>query len=358
MFLKNNHHQTYAAPRFYVGQFITVIMKTIVSFAFIITVFLFTACSGSDKRYIPEVRKSELPGVNIKIKRYGKAIFSIDTNNLKTGLKAIQNNYLLFLGADLDDSINLNKIKGFVTDTLNQALYEKTMMVFPDLHKLNEQLSAAYSYLKYYFPEYPVQSFYSYISGVYYENPVMVYDTFALIGLDNYLGKDCRYYDRFMIPKYKSRWMIPEEVAPDVMREVYFTLPQKNYKPSNLLDLMIAAGKRLYFLDAVMPDVPDTIKIKYTTKQLQWVEQNEKNVWAFLISEKLLFTADFKQSNKLMQDGPFTNGFSREAPSRLGEWIGWQIVSSFMKNNQNISLKRLLQINDAQEILNRSGYKP
>jgi hypothetical protein len=333
-------------------------MRPITTLLFILTVLFFGSCSNTSERYIPKVSKKDLPKVNIRIKQYGKALFSLDTTNLQAGLKSISPEFMLFLDADLDDTSNLNKIKGFVTDSLNKALYEKTEQVFPDLKDLEHQLSSAYAHLLYYFPEYRVQSFYSYISGVYYEEPVMVYDTFALIGLDNYLGKDCQYYDRFMIPKYKSRWMIPGEITPDVMRAVFNTLPQKNYKPSTLLDLMIMAGKRMFFLDAVMPDTPDTLKIRYTDAQLKWVEQNEKNIWAFLVSEKLLFTADFKQSNKLMQDGPFTNGFSRSTPSRLGEWIGWQIVSTYMKNHPEVSLKKLLQMNDAQEILNRSGYKP
>ncbi len=322
------------------------------------SLIMMAGCNNTPVRYIPTVPESRLPEVKIHIKRYGQAIFNLDTNNFQQELKAIKNQYLLFLDTDLDDPKNLKQLKDFVTDTLNRTLYNKTQKVFPNLNPVEQQLSSAYAHLKYYFPDYHIQSFYSYISGVYYEQPVMVYDTFALIGLDNYLGKDCAIYDRFMIPKYKSRWMIPEEIVPDVMREVFYQLPQKRYKPANLLDRMIYAGKMLFFLDAVMPNTPDTLKIRYTKQQWQWVQNNEKNIWAFLISQKLLFSADFKQTNKLMQDGPFTNGFAREAPSRLGEYIGWQIVSSFMKNNQEVTLEKLLNLTDAQEILNRSGYKP
>jgi hypothetical protein len=64
------------------------------------------------------------------------------------------------------------------------------------------------------------------------------------------------------------------------------------------------------------------------------------------------------QTNKLMQDGPFTKGFDAEAPARLGEWIGWQIVSAYMDKNRKVTLKQLLQNNDSQLILNQSGYKP
>jgi hypothetical protein len=316
------------------------------------------SCTSGTKRYIPKVEKNELPDVKIKIKRYGAALFSIDTSNVRSQLKKIKNNYLLFLDADLDNAENINQIKSFITDTVNISIYKKTKKVFPKLDKTEKSLSKAYSYLKYYYPDYYIQQFYSYISGIYYEQPVMVYDTFALIGLDNYLGRSCRQYDELFIPKYRSRWMIPEEIPVDVMNSVFETLPKKNFKPVKMLDMMVNAGKRMFFLDAVMPDTPDTLKIKYTKSQLKWVEKNEKNIWSFLISEKLLFTADFKQINKLMNDGPFTKGFPSQAPSRLGEWIGWQIISSFMKNNSGVSLNDLMQTTDSQYILQKSKYKP
>jgi hypothetical protein len=319
---------------------------------------LLSGCSGQKKRYVPEVPASDLPSVEIKIKRYGQALFSLDTNNLVPGLKSIKDEYLLFLDTDLDKEENIAPLKKFLSDSINRMLFQKVEEKFHDLKPLENSLASAYSHYLYYFPEESVPSFYSYISGVYYEEPVMVYDTFALIGLDNYLGRNCRYYDRLMIPKYKSRWMIKQEIVPDVISTLYYQKVRKNYKPNNLLDMMIFSGKKMFFLDAMMPDMPDTLKIRYTQKQLQWVEANEKNIWAFLISEKLLFSADFKQVNKLMQDGPFTNGFSREAPSRLGEWIGWQIVSRYMENNPEITLSQLLNESNAQKILRQSGYKP
>jgi uncharacterized protein YjaZ len=40
----------------------------------------------------------------------------------------------------------------------------------------------------------------------------------------------------------------------------------------------------------------------------------------------------------------------------VGAYIGWQIVNSYMKNNE-VSLQQLLQTN-AQEIFEKSKYKP
>jgi len=324
----------------------------------VVVTIVFQSCSNKKKRYIPVVDNSRLPGVTVHIKQYGKALFEIDTTRMQEGLKKIQPEFRLFLNASLDDTANVNQLKAFVTDTLNRYLYQHTSKVYSTLKPLEKTLSISLSRFHYYFPDQKLPSFYSYISGGYFEAPVLSADSVVLIGLDNYLGSDFIYYARMGIPRYKTHWMIKQEVPVDVMKTLYETLPFRRGKARNLLDMMISAGKELYYLDAMMPDLADTLKIRYTAKQLSWVEKNEKNLWGFLVGQKLLFSANFMQTNKLMQDGPFTKGFDAEAPARLGEWVGWQIVSAYMNKNRKVTLKQLLQNNDSQMILNQSGYKP
>ncbi|MDF1518362.1 MAG: gliding motility lipoprotein GldB, partial [Lutibacter sp.] len=47
----------------------------------------------------------------------------------------------------------------------------------------------------------------------------------------------------------------------------------------------------------------------------------------------------------------------KESPGRIGVWLGWQIVSAYMTNNNDVTLQQLLQT-DAEEIFNKSKYKP
>ncbi|PKP02856.1 MAG: gliding motility lipoprotein GldB, partial [Bacteroidetes bacterium HGW-Bacteroidetes-9] len=53
----------------------------------------------------------------------------------------------------------------------------------------------------------------------------------------------------------------------------------------------------------------------------------------------------------------FTASFSQESPSRTGAWLGWQIVKSYMKNNDSM-IAGLMANANSQEILEKSGYKP
>ena len=39
-------------------------------------------------------------------------------------------------------------------------------------------------------------------------------------------------------------------------------------------------------------------------------------------------------------------------------WVGWQIIKSYVKNNDKVSLSELMREQDAQKILAKSKYRP
>ena len=126
-----------------------------------------------------------------------------------------------------------------------------------------------------------------------------------------------------------------------------------------LLSQMVYAGKELYLKDVLLPEHTDADKIGYTPEQIKWCQENEGYMWRYFIEEKLLYNADSKLPNRFINVAPFSKFYleiDNESPGRVGTWVGWQIVRSFMKNNE-VSLPQLLQM-DATEIFNKSKYKP
>jgi hypothetical protein len=313
---------------------------------------------GHDSQRAVRVDPADLPDVQVHIKRYGKALFEIDTAHFTEGLKKIQPEFPYFLDADLNDTANTNQLHSFVADTQVRRIYKKTMEVFPDLDSLEGELSDAFSRYQYFFPENRIPNIYSYVSDVYYERPVWLKDSVLVIALDVYLGSDYYLYPYLGLPRYKIRCMAPPYIAPDVMRALYFGNVWTNSKMKTLLDRMIAGGKMLYYLDAVLPEVPDTVKLCYTKQKLDWAIENEKNIWAFLVHDELLYSSDFNTQSNMINDGPFTKGFSKASPSRLGIFLGWQIVKDFMANHPELSLAQLMKTDDSQYILQQSHYKP
>ena len=331
-------------------------MRSIIVFA--LAVLLFSgACTQGEKKPFT-VSSSSLPAVDVKIHRYGKALFQLDTANLQAGLKGIQDEFRLFLGANLNDTANVQQIRDFVSDTQLISVFRETMEVYPNLDNAEGQLSDAFSRYRYFFPEKELPVVYTYISDLYYEKPVLQTDEAIVVALDVYLGSSFPLYQHLGLPFYKIRCMEPANLSVDVMKTLYFNEIAPSYKQNTLLDRMIESAKPMLFLDAVMPFVHDSLKICYSGKKLKWAVQNEENVWAFLVGNQLLYTSDYQTQTKLIQDGPFTTGFSNKSPARLGVFIGWQILRSYVNRHPEVSLGQLLQLTDSQKILQESGYKP
>ena len=120
---------------------------------------------------------------------------------------------------------------------------------------------------------------------------------------------------------------------------------------------MIKAGKQLYFIEALNPSLPDSVLLGYSSKQMNWAEQYEGDVWASIIGNQMLYANGAEIFRNLFGDAPFTQAFSSGSPARLGEYIGLQIIRSYMNNN-DVSLQEMLNDNDILRIFQASQYKP
>ena len=122
---------------------------------------------------------------------------------------------------------------------------------------------------------------------------------------------------------------------------------------------MLYEGKLLYLKDLTLPTYKDEDKIGYTKEQLDWAATNEADIWKFFIEGNILYSTDNKLASRFINPAPFSKFYleiDNESPGRIGSYLGWQIVRSFMKNN-NIPLEDMLQM-DAAKIFNMSKYKP
>ena len=320
----------------------------------ILFLLFFLSCAS------PERDKPDPGKINIKpieIHRYEKALFSIPEQNLKQGLKDIAPDFRVFLDADLDDTLNLIQLHDFITNPVNRGLYENVVLQYPDLARWESELTSAFSRFHYYFPENELPDVFTYVSGLIYELPVQFISGDMIVALDMYLGKDQVQYRRIGLPMYKTERMTSENITRDCIYDLYYYHFLK--KPgNNVLEKMIEEGKHLYFLDLILPETPDFIKIGYPEKKLEWCKNNEQNLWAFMIENQLLYSSDNNVLRRFFTDGPFSHSFSGESPARLGEWLGWQIVRAYMKNNPKITPAQLILNEDAEMILKESRYKP
>ncbi len=320
---------------------ILIVMKYVAIFLFI---FLFGSCNNSDNL---EKEIEKIP-INIEIKRFDKA-FSEAT---PAQLAELKNEYPLFFPKQFPDSIWVAKMK----DTLQNELENEVVKAFPEDEKLEDVLVPLFQHIKYYFPEFETPLVIAATSDVDYQNKVILADSMLVIGLDNYLGSDHRFYEG--IDKYVTKEMNASQIGPDVA-EVYGRKYVSPPKDRSLLGQMIYYGKKLYLADLWLPDTPDFEKIGYTPEEFTWAQENEIYMWRYFVEKELLYSTDPKLGSRFINPAPFSKFYleiDNESPGMVGRYLGWQIVKSYMENN-NTSVQELM-ITDADEIFKNSKYKP
>jgi hypothetical protein len=292
------------------------------------------------------------------VKRYEKALFEADLSNLKEHLRKIQSEYAVFLNGDLEDSLNMKKLTGFITDTSIASIYHDCQVKFADIGFLQRELTPVLRNYRHHFPEFPTPEVFTYVSGLDYEYPVQFTGQSLLIALDMYLGNDYWRYRRIGLPAYITKKLNQDYIIRDALSEMArYHLPREKVG-SRLIDLMINEGKQLWFVKVMNPAISDEVLFSYSTEQLAWTTENEGLIWAFIIENDMFYSPDLTYRQKFILDGPFTSYFGNDSPPRLGQWIGYQIIRHYSERNKNIKLADLFRDYDAQNILKESGYKP
>lgn len=325
---------------------------------FLLMFVLFVSCTKSDGYK----KKLDVPYKNcepheLAVVEYNKALFDIDTANFVEGVSEIMPRFPELLGDNIE-FLDILGLKSFVTDTFIMKINALTEMTFPDISVVSEKVQGVYQHLNYYYPNITMPVTYSYVSGINYENgPVMIGSECVMLSLDYYLSNKDLVYDKVGMPRYLSRCCQPASLTKDLAEDIYDSYFNKGVQSKNVLMEMIAQGKRYYFIEAMDPSLPDSIILGYSSCQMEWAQDNEGQIWATIVGNNMLYANGFEQYRVLFGDGPFTAAFSENAPARLGDFIGLQIVRSFMSKNDE-SLQNLMEITDCQDVFQRSQYKP
>ena len=324
----------------------------------LVLLVLFVSCSktaGYEKKLNIDCRNLEPQKVDVF--EYNKALFAIDTADFEAGIQAIRPQFQALLGDTLE-SYEMVYLKEFVTDTFIMRINELVEETFPNFDAISDKVKGVYQHFKYYYPEVTMPPTFTYVSGINFDNgPVMISPEAVMISLDFYLSNKDLVYDKVGMPRYVSRRCQPASLTKDLAEAMYYSYVFMDVKAKNVLKEMIDRGKKYYFIEAMDPTLNDSVLLGYSSQQMEWAQDNEGQIWATIVGNNMLYANGFEQYRVLFNDGPFTAAFSENAPARLGDFVGLQIVRAFMSNNDE-SLQSLLQMTDYQDILQRSQYKP
>ncbi|MEY4926480.1 MAG: hypothetical protein RI894_916 [Bacteroidota bacterium] len=349
-------------------------MKKNNSFFLLLTfaLLVFSACRNESKRPIPDVSHIKAA---VKIERFERDLFKIDSTKMSSEIANLYSKYSDF--ADLyfanimemrppkDEpqtkfvpAVFQKSVSGFINHRGVRSMYDTTQIVFKELAQAEKTLSQTMQFYNYYFPKKQLPKFYSFVSEYHYAS-VSGGDSIIGLGLDMFLGEKYAAYSMqgLEIPHYISRTLTPENLPVFATSALIDELAAKG-QSTRMLDVMIQNGKKLYVLEQLMPYTADSLRFGYTAKQMDWCRNNERDMWAFFLDQKLIYNTNQKEFRRFTEPSPTTMGMPLESPGRTANYTGYQIVAQYMELFPAISLEELLKTTDAEKILKASKYKP
>lgn len=338
----------------------------VIKYILYFNLLLLIACGpkAAEDRFKEETpAEAEDKPVEITLKRLEQDLFACTPDNVNSQIDTLRRKYGKFFDLYVlaiarfsrpDDPLLDIKVLDFINDGDIKIIRQDINKQYADVTDLKEQLSKGFTRFKHFFPDKSVPTIVTYLGA--FNQSITTTETELGIGLDLYLGRNYGYYTNLQLPAYKTLSYSKEYIATDALFN--WSVTEFIDSSNNMLGYMLHQGKMLFLLDALYPNVDDTIKLRYTAAQNQWCIDNEANIWAHMVDKNLLYSTSGKEINKYCQEHPFTPGMAKESPGRIGNWLGWQIVKAYMRKHTDLSMADLFKITDAQKMLAESGYRP
>jgi hypothetical protein len=323
--------------------------------------------SCNNGKNVPDVSKIK---VDIQTQQFEKDFFALDTLNLSNSLQGLYQKYpgflqdfiynILALPAHPDSTLAVeNGIRSFIStyhsleDTANKAI--------GNIKDIERDIKRGLQFVKHYFPAYKLPTKIVTFLGPFNSYGNIITTDALGIGLQLYLGKSFSWYQteagQQLYPAYISRRFEPQYIPVNSIRTIIDDMYPNNSASRPLVEQMVETGKRLYLLDHLLPETPDTLKTGYTQQQLEGAYNNEAMIWAFFLQNDLLYAIDPALTKDYMNEAPNTAVLGEASPGFIGQFVGWQIVKKWMDKNEKATLEQLMNT-DPKIIFEQSKYKP
>jgi gliding motility-associated lipoprotein GldB len=313
----------------------------------VLSALLLTLLMSCDKNSKLKKEVEAVP-MELKVERFDKVFMQ----STKESLPTLKTQYPFLFPKQTPDSIFLERTQ----DPIQKLIQKSVDSVFSDFEPTEAGVKSLFKHIKYYNPSFKKPRVITVFSDVDYRNKVIVTDSIVLIGIDNYLGTDHEFYNSFY--KYIRKNLKKDQIVMD-LADAYASRFLNQPRRHAFLEELIYQGKKLYLKDLWVPNATDQTKVGYTPEEFLWTQDNEFYIWQYFVENELLYSTDDKLVGRFIAPAPFSRfnlELDSESPGAIGQYIGWQIVRSYMENNDT-SVLQMLQMN-AQSIFNKAKYKP
>ncbi len=312
----------------------------------------FTACKDENKFSV----KLDGTEKNVEITYFDEAFWAIQGLSFTEDLAELKNKYPdFFLNKTVSDADWRKRYMDGALKNFSDSL----SILFKDSTQYHTEINAGFKRFQHYYKGVKVPQLSAWFSNFEMEKPIVSSENTLFIGKEHFLGPRHIFYKG--VPEYIRFDKQMSFLGPKIMLEWSQRFNITLEKNQSFLSKIIFEGKQLYFAEQLLQLEEDHRIIAYSREDLAWAKKNEASIWQFFINNDYLFSTEQKLSRRFIEPSPFSKfytGNDNITPGRIGSWIGWRIVQSYMKHNPSITLPQLMQEKNAKKILNKSKYKP
>ena len=299
-----------------------------------------------------------------KIHRYDRLVDEYVSINSYTALQRLNLDYpqptrlliedVLGIGMVDDEGIE-QRLREYFLDSTMQVLLEDVHREYVDVQREEKELYAVFHKIKSVDSAFVIPLIYTQISGL--NQSIVVGDSLLGISLDKYLGRDYSLYKKYYYDWQYNR-MDRSRIIPDAL---YYYISHEYPLPADrihtLLDYMVDYGK-IHWIIAHCRGTSMTREMGFDEKRVAWYRNNEGFIWQWLKQNNAMMSADRTMIKRFFQPRPNTLYLGSNSLDQIGLWLGLQIVSHYMENHPEKTMRDLLFMTDYKKILEDSGYSP
>jgi len=292
--------------------------------------------------------------VNVAIERLEEPLMQLkNKEEIRSFLEKHRTFVETFYQTSADDQGLIERLDLLIHHPAIGELYQQTQQTFGNLDDLKKEFEVAFKHIKYHYPDFKEPKIITTFAGL--DNELVVNDSLIIIPLESFIGPKAKYrpqHPNYMLRRYAKPYIVPTVV----------TLLSRKYNKIDLNDRSLLAdmvfyGKSFEFTRAVIPNIPDSLVIAYADSNLVKSWNGQGYVWAHFIDNKLLYETNDRIKDKYIGERPNVIEIGSDCPGRIGQWLGWRIVSRYRTENPSITLVDLMKNADARQIFEQSKYR-
>lgn len=311
----------------------------------LISAILLCACSHKDGRY-----------PNVRIERFDiTATDSAPAQSLSRLAPALDALKILYADSTLTHEEILHR---YISSQATKVFGPDVRSILTDLDGQEAILGTAFQNMSEAFPDLSVPlHVYGYVTP--YMQSIVLVDSIMFIGLNHYLGENYQGYEGF--EHYKRKLKVPDRIALDATEALLYSgHPYLDSENSVVLNRMLYEGAMINALADILPSVPVSEILGYSDLEWKWAEEHEGDIWKSLVEKGMLYSHDPIIATKIIAPAPNSAVVLPEAPERIGRYIGYKIVKSYIKKHKDLKARNLLspEFYNSQNSLINAEYMP